>query len=123
MMEVTIPLDHASFPGHFPGNPILPGVLLLERVMALAQIELVNPLGNTSLGNISSGNISSGCFSLLNVKFLAAVSPGDVLSLKLVDSLTQSSCTEKVFTVHISQADIADPVLACTGKLRLNDAR
>jgi 3-hydroxymyristoyl/3-hydroxydecanoyl-(acyl carrier protein) dehydratase len=113
MMEVTIPLDHASFPGHFPGNPILPGVLLLERVMALAQSELGNPLENISLGS----------FTLLNVKFLAAVFPGDALSLKLVDSLTQSSCTEKIFTVHISQAGIADPVLACTGKLRLNDAR
>ncbi len=25
--------DHLSLPGHFPGNPIVPGVLLLDRVM------------------------------------------------------------------------------------------
>lgn len=25
--------DHASLPGHFPGNPIVPGVLLLDGVM------------------------------------------------------------------------------------------
>ena len=25
--------DHPSLPGHFPGNPIVPGVLLLDGVM------------------------------------------------------------------------------------------
>lgn len=27
------PPDHPSLPGHFPGNPIIPGVLILERVI------------------------------------------------------------------------------------------
>jgi 3-hydroxymyristoyl/3-hydroxydecanoyl-(acyl carrier protein) dehydratase len=114
-MEVTIPHDHACFPGHFPGNPILPGVLLLQRVMALAQNQLVELSQNKILPN----------FILLNVKFLAVVSPGDKLSLKLVDSLTKnqlnSTCIEKIFTVHILQNSADDSVLACTGKLRLND--
>lgn len=28
-----VPGDHAAFPGHFPGRPIVPGVLLLNRAM------------------------------------------------------------------------------------------
>jgi 3-hydroxyacyl-[acyl-carrier-protein] dehydratase len=28
-----IPADHPCLPGHFPGNPIVPGTLLLERVI------------------------------------------------------------------------------------------
>lgn len=29
-----IPADHPSLPGHFPGRPIVPGVVLLDEVVA-----------------------------------------------------------------------------------------
>jgi 3-hydroxymyristoyl/3-hydroxydecanoyl-(acyl carrier protein) dehydratase len=32
-MQFIIPADHPSLPGHFPGRPIVPGVLLLDRVI------------------------------------------------------------------------------------------
>jgi 3-hydroxyacyl-[acyl-carrier-protein] dehydratase len=34
--EFCVPAEHPSLPGHFPGAPLVPGVLLLEQVaMAL----------------------------------------------------------------------------------------
>jgi 3-hydroxyacyl-[acyl-carrier-protein] dehydratase len=30
----TIPVDHPSLPGHFPGNPIVPGVVILDEILA-----------------------------------------------------------------------------------------
>jgi 3-hydroxymyristoyl/3-hydroxydecanoyl-(acyl carrier protein) dehydratase len=56
-MRFSIPSDHPSLPGHFPGRPIVPGVVLLDRVVAaieathgplpplrLPQVKFVQPL-------------------------------------------------------------------------------
>ena len=34
---LRIGADHPSLPGHFPGNPIVPGVVLLDHVQQAAQ--------------------------------------------------------------------------------------
>ena len=31
--EVLLPLDHPSAAGHFPGNPIIPGAVMLSEVV------------------------------------------------------------------------------------------
>ena len=39
---VTIRRSHPSLPGHFPGNPVVPGVVILEEVLeAIRQSEPV----------------------------------------------------------------------------------
>jgi 3-hydroxymyristoyl/3-hydroxydecanoyl-(acyl carrier protein) dehydratase len=56
-MPFTIAHDHPSLPGHFPGRPLVPGVVLLEQVVAaieathgplaavrLPQVKFVQPL-------------------------------------------------------------------------------
>lgn len=71
---VDIPADHPAFDGHFPGQPILPGVVLLSLVMqALArQPALQALLGATPV--------------IESVKFLAPVAPGARLLVQLAEA-------------------------------------
>ena len=63
--SMRIAHDHPAFAGHFPGQPLLPGVLLLAQVLeaALADPELADRLGTAP--------------HLSNAKFLSPVRPGD----------------------------------------------
>lgn len=36
--DFCVPADHPSLPGHFPGRPIVPGVLLLDYVLQALQL-------------------------------------------------------------------------------------
>ncbi|MFZ2650402.1 MAG: AMP-binding protein [Burkholderiaceae bacterium] len=62
--EFTVPAAHRALPGHFPGHPVVPGVVLLAEVMeaALALPELAARIGPQP--------------RIAVVKFLAPVTPG-----------------------------------------------
>lgn len=67
----AVPIDHPAFAGHFPGQPLLPGALILAEVMEAVQRvpALVARLGRHP--------------TLAAAKFLAPVRPGSMLSIEL----------------------------------------
>ena len=64
---LPIAADHPAFDGHFPGAPVLPGVVLLDET--IHAIEL------------AAGGESRG-WRVASVKFLRAVAPGEALTLE-----------------------------------------
>ncbi|MGJ7526447.1 AMP-binding protein [Variovorax sp. GB1P17] len=71
-MALAVPADHPVFAGHFPGQPLLPGALVLAEVMEAIQRvpALVTRLGASP--------------TLAAAKFLAPVRPGSTLSIELI---------------------------------------
>ncbi len=70
MSEHTIPLqiaaDHPAYAGHFPGWPVLPGVVLLDAALHALAVRLGM---QTMPGQIKAA------------KFLSPVRPGETLTL------------------------------------------
>ena len=76
----NVSINEPFFQGHFPGNPVMPGVLIVE---AMAQTG-----GMLLLGSVSDPGAKVVYFTTLdNVKFRRPVKPGDQLRFEL--ELTQ----------------------------------
>lgn len=73
--QKNVTINEAVFQGHFPGNPVLPGVMILESMAqtgAVALLTLPQFKGRTAyFGGIKSA------------KFRRVVRPGDVLEIKV----------------------------------------
>ena len=69
MIAAALPIaaDHPAFAGHFPGAPLLPGVVLLDE--AIRAIELAD-------------GGEPRCWRVAAVKFLRTVAPGEALVLE-----------------------------------------
>ena len=59
---LSIPEDHPAFAGHFPGTPIVPGVVLLD--------EMIHAI-------VTDTGITATDWQISSVKFLSPLKPGE----------------------------------------------
>lgn len=93
-VTTTLPIaeDHPAFAGHFPGNPIVPGVVLLDA--ALREIEL-------------AGTQPGSGWKIAVAKFHSPVAPGEPVTLER-ESLPDGSIR---FAIHCTGRIVASGVL------------
>ena len=70
----NVTLNEPFFPGHFPGNPIMPGIFILEAMAQVGGIAMLYPEENRGKIALFGG--------MENVKFKQQVVPGDQLIMK-----------------------------------------
>lgn len=75
----NITLNEQVFQGHFPDDPIFPGVLIIEAMAQTAAI-----LALVSLSENINPSPSIYFMTIDNVKFRKPVRPGDTLYMKIV---------------------------------------
>ena len=71
MADCYFPTDHRAADGHFPGNPIIPGAVLLREIVSL----------------LSAGS-GAVCCEIRSARFLQPVRPGDRLTIVWEDRAT-----------------------------------
>ena len=89
-LEWTVPPDHPAFAGHFPGRPIVPGVVLIDHSLQRA------------------GTLPPGArWCIAQAKFLRPVGPGETLRWTFAAGMPGT----QRFAIHAGDALVASGVL------------
>ena len=113
-VTVLVPPQHPAFDGHFPGAPLLPGVVLLDEMLRVVEEERVGggarvpadgasvaaSEAGTAVGKSGGAATETGAaagkagaadgWTIATAKFLQPVRPGDALTLEH-EALTNGS--------------------------------
>ncbi|MCX5680377.1 MAG: 3-hydroxyacyl-ACP dehydratase FabZ [Candidatus Omnitrophica bacterium] len=99
----NVTINEPFFQGHFPGHPIMPGVLIIEAMAQVGGVGALNMKGN--LGKLAY------FLSINNARFRKPVVPGDTLRievdlLKTKLSIMQVHGVAKVDGDVVTEADL-----------------
>ena len=72
--RLTVPTDGWWFPGHFPGRPVMPGVLTIEAIAQCGAVAVLTATDNAGKIPFFAG--------IHYCRFKRVVEPGDVLDLE-----------------------------------------
>ncbi|HYT48464.1 MAG TPA: hypothetical protein VEL04_08585 [Burkholderiales bacterium] len=95
-LEHAFPSDHPATDGHFPGNPIIPGALLLSETLRLIEAHL---------------GVSLLPCRIRRAKFPHPARPGDRIAIEFASSSRHSikfECAVKGNTVLVGEVECSD---------------
>ncbi|WHH57598.1 3-hydroxyacyl-ACP dehydratase FabZ [Petroclostridium sp. X23] len=99
----NVTINEPFFQGHFPGNPIMPGVLIVE---ALAQV------GAVAILSMDEYKGKIGLFAGIDkLRFKRQVKPGDILRLEIEMTALRRNIGKAIGTAYVGDE------LAASGEL------
>jgi len=81
LAQIHLNKDHAIFKGHFPGNPVMPGVCMIQIIKELTE----EATGKNLFLAVSS-----------NIKFMAIINPENNPDLQIVIDIAEEDDEVKV---------------------------
>ena len=106
----NVSVNEHFFQGHFPGHPVMPGVLIIESMAQTAAVLVVETLGPDEAGKVVY------FMSVEGAKFRRPVVPGDALRIHVVKERNRGNvwkfhAVAKVDGVAVAEATYAAMIM------------
>jgi 3-hydroxyacyl-[acyl-carrier-protein] dehydratase len=108
----NVSINEPFFQGHFPGHPVMPGVLLVEAMAQAAGLL-------TQISSRMKGSTASPLFYLVkvdNARFNAPVVPGDQLRLEVTQKRVMRGMGLFVARALVDGKEVASCELMCAAR-------
>lgn len=105
--------DDPIFTGHFPAEPIMPGVLIVEACAQVGALALTAAHPDPETVDLAVAGRPTGYLASINrFKFLEVVRPGDCLEMvvtvgRRLDHLVNLACEVRVGRRRVAKGDVA----------------
>jgi 3-hydroxyacyl-[acyl-carrier-protein] dehydratase len=106
----NVSINETFFQGHFPGHPVMPGVLIVEAMAQTAAVLVVETLGPDAAGKVVY------FMTIENAKFRRPVVPGDQLRIHVAKvqrrrNVWKFSAVARVDGVSVAEATYAAMIM------------
>jgi len=101
----NVTINEPFFVGHFPGKPVMPGVLIIEAMAQTSAVLVVQTLGKDAEGKLVY------FMSIEEAKFRKPVGPGDALHIKVSKlqarrNVWKFKCEARVEGILVAEATV-----------------
>ncbi|MEQ5774039.1 3-hydroxyacyl-ACP dehydratase FabZ [Thalassospira sp. NFXS8] len=102
----NVTMNEPQFTGHFPQQPIMPGVLIIESMAQTAAILVVHTLGENAEGKLVY------FMSIDSARFRKPVVPGDVMHIHVRKKQSRGPVWKFESEVRVDGAVVAEATIA-----------
>ena len=102
----NVSVNESFFQGHFPGHPVMPGVLIIESMAQTAAVLVVETLGPDAAGKVVY------FMSVEGAKFRRPVHPGDQLRIHVTKDRNRGNVWKFNAVARVDGVSVAEATYA-----------